>query len=115
MMRNVTMTNPASDAAASISGLQSNDNVNLRNYVDQTIPYPKDAPASDKAVVNFGNVANIERHISGKYTATLVNISKHPRLGNEPIAYTSAIKRIEFNDDGDIVEVETRNTMYRKA
>ena len=91
------------------------DNPNLRNYVDQTIPYPKDADRATKAVVNFDCVGVIERHPSGVYTATLKGITNHPRLGQQPYVFTSQIKAVKFDDAGDIVEVETRNTMYVKS
>jgi hypothetical protein len=68
-----------------------------------------------KPVVEFGRFVGVGKHpYSGEINATLAGITGHPKLGSENIVYTSRIERIGYADDGDIIEVETRNTIYRR-
>lgn len=71
---------------------------------------------ADKPVVNFARFVGWGTHpYSGELNATLGGVEGHPSLGNEPIVHTSRLERIGYADDGGVVEVETRNTIYRLA
>lgn len=68
-----------------------------------------------KPVVAFGEFAGWGEHpYSGDLNAALRNVEGHPELGAQPVVYTSRIERIGYGDDGAPVEIETRNTIYRK-
>lgn len=69
----------------------------------------------EKPVVTFGNIAGWNDYSNGGITASLSEISGHPRLGSPPIVYTSAVQRVERSEDtGMVTEIETRNTIYRR-
>lgn len=44
------------------------------------------------------------------YSATLIGVTGHPRLGDVPLVYTSTVLRV--SEDGNTIE--TRNTIYKK-
>lgn len=67
-----------------------------------------------KPVVTFGEFIGWGKHpYSGELNASLRRIEGHPVLGTEAVAYTSRIERIGYGSDGQPVEIETRNTIYR--
>ena len=67
-----------------------------------------------KQVATFEEFVGVGEHpISGEINATLRNVI-HPKIGRESIAYTSRLERIEYGDDGKVIGVETRNTIYRR-
>lgn len=71
---------------------------------------------ADKPVVKFERFVGWGTHpYSGELNATLGGVEGHPVLGDEAIVYTSRLERIGYADDGAVVEVETRNTIYRLA
>ena len=68
-----------------------------------------------KPVVTFGEFVGWGKHpYSGELNAALRNVQGHPTLGNEAIVYTSRLERIAYDDEGVPVEIETRNTVYRR-
>lgn len=65
-----------------------------------------------KPVVFFRQAADLgpyKNPVVG-YSAELLWITGHPRLGNPPRVYTSTV--LEVRDDGKTIE--TRNTIYKK-
>lgn len=64
-----------------------------------------------KPVVTF-RAADIVKGSGYKY-AKVAGVTDHPRLGNTPLIRTSKIVGVVRNSDGDIVEFETLNTIYR--
>ena len=71
---------------------------------------------AEKQVVSFNRFIGWGEHpYSGELNASLGGVVGHPNLGDEPIVHTSRIERIVYGDDGDPVEIETRNTVYRLA
>lgn len=67
-----------------------------------------------KPVVEFGRFVGVGKHpYSGEINAGVEDVTGHPKLGSERIVYTSRLERISYGPDGEIVEVETRNTIYR--
>lgn len=74
------------------------------------------AAMAGKPVVEFERFVGWGNHpYSWELNATLEGVKGHPSLGNERIVYTSRIERIGYGDDGEPVEIETRNTIYRVA
>lgn len=47
--------------------------------------------------------------------ARLSGVTGHPLLGDEPAVTTSRVYRFAYDDSGEVIEVETRNTLYRRA
>lgn len=47
--------------------------------------------------------------------AILVNVKGHPILEDTDLVRTSVIERLVYNDDKELVEIHTRNTIYTKA
>lgn len=46
--------------------------------------------------------------------ARLSGVTGHPLLGDEPAVTTSRVYRFAYDDSGEVNEVETRNTIYRR-
>lgn len=46
--------------------------------------------------------------------ARLSGVTGHPLLGDEPAVTTSRVYRFAYDESGEVIEVETRNTIYRK-
>lgn len=68
-----------------------------------------------KQRATFGEFVGVGKHqLSGEINATLRNVDGHPRLGREDIVYTSRIERLRYAEDGEVDEVETRNTIYTR-
>lgn len=69
---------------------------------------------STKPTVLFGRFVGWGKHpLSGELNAALADVTGHPKLGDERVVYTSRLERIGYADDGSVVEVETRNTVYK--
>jgi hypothetical protein len=66
----------------------------------------------DKQRATFQHVLEFQMHRDGVFSARLTNVKGHPKLGNERMVYTSTLQKVEFNNDGVPVVVETRNTVY---
>lgn len=66
----------------------------------------------NKQKATFQHVLGFQMHRDGVFSVRLASVKGHPRLGNQPLVYTSALKKVEFNDDGVPVVVETKNTVY---
>lgn len=69
---------------------------------------------SDKKVVSFGSVIGFMDLADGVKLAELADIKDHYYLGDQPYVRTSYIVRIEHDTDGNVSEIETKNTIYRK-
>lgn len=68
-----------------------------------------------KPVVTFAEFIGWGKHpYSGELNASLRGVEGHPELGNESVVHTSRLERIDYDDDGEPVEIETRSTIYRK-
>ena len=73
-----------------------------------------DAKNNSKPIVSFDRFIGFGEHpLSGELNARLGGVSGHPLLGSESIVRTSRVERIGYADDGEVFEVETRNTIYR--
>lgn len=46
--------------------------------------------------------------------AVLRGVQGHTRLGNEDIVYTTRIEKMEYDDAGKVLVVETKNTIYKR-
>ena len=69
----------------------------------------------DKPIVKFQRFVGLGKHpYSQEPNAALGGVEGHPKLGDESIVYTSRIERIGYGEAGEVVEVETRNTIYRR-
>lgn len=69
-----------------------------------------------KPVVTFKRFVGIGKHpYSQEPNAALEGVEGHPDLGDDRIVYTSRMERIGYADDGTVCEIETRNTIYRRA
>jgi hypothetical protein len=69
---------------------------------------------SDKKVVGFGSVIGFMDLANGVKVAELADVKGHYLLGDQPYVSTSYIVRIERNSDDNVIEIETKNTIYRK-
>lgn len=79
----------------------------MAEYDEKAVP--------EKPVVTFGSIAGWNDYGDAGITVSLSQISGHPRLGNPPVVYTSAVHRIVRSEDtGTVTEIETRNTIYRR-
>lgn len=69
-----------------------------------------------KPIVYFGKVIgwSDDGEVQVGMRALLGDVTGHPRLGDEPEVNTSAVIRIERNEGGEAVEIETIYTIYRK-
>ena len=73
-----------------------------------------DALNNSKPIVSFDRFIGFGEHpLSGEPNARLGGVSGHPVLGSESIVRTSRVERIGYTYDGEVCEVETRNTIYR--
>lgn len=69
-----------------------------------------------KPVVRFDRFIGWGEHPhSGELNASLDGVAGHPVLGTESMVHTSRIERIGYDDNGHPAEIETRNTIYRRA
>ena len=70
---------------------------------------------TDKQQATFSRFLGVGKHpYSGEINATLESVRGHPRLGDERIVYTSRLYRLGYDESGEVNEVETRNTIYRR-
>lgn len=67
-----------------------------------------------KPVVTFDTFAGIIDR-NARIAAVLEGVRGHPILGDERVVYTSRVERIGYDDAGEVVEIETRNTIYQRA
>ena len=69
-----------------------------------------------KPIVYFGKVIGWSGggEVQEGMRALLGDVTGHPRLGDEPEVNTNAVLRIERNEEGEAVEIETIYTIYRK-
>lgn len=69
-----------------------------------------------KQTATFREFAGISEHPrTGEINATLLGVRGHPRLGYGDVIYTSRLERLGYDASGAVNEVETRNTIYRRA
>lgn len=68
-----------------------------------------------KKTVEFGEFVGWYDHPAGAIQARLCAVRGHYRLGDEPLVLTSAVIRIEYDDDRSPREIETLNTIYVRA
>jgi hypothetical protein len=68
---------------------------------------------NNKPVVTFRKFLGIEDS-SCCTVALLGGVVGHPVLGEAEIVRTSRVARIEYNEDGTVKLIETRNTLYTK-
>lgn len=71
--------------------------------------------STTKPTVSFDRVGGWEDHGLHGITAVLRGVWGHPRLGNEPLVYTSRVQAITYTEDGHVESIETHNTLYRRA
>ena len=70
---------------------------------------------TDKQQATFSRFVGVGKHpYSGEINVALEGVRGHPRLGYERIIYTSRLHRLGYSESGEVIEVETRNTIYRK-
>lgn len=69
-----------------------------------------------KPIVYFGKIAGWRGYDENgaALQAVLTDISEHPRLGDEALVTTSRIVRLDRNEAGGVIEIETLNTIYRQ-
>lgn len=67
-----------------------------------------------KQKATFRNVLEFQMHKDGAFSTRLSNVKGHPKLGYQPLVYTSALQKVEFDEAGVPVVVETKNTIYTK-
>lgn len=69
-----------------------------------------------KPTVTFGDVIAIGPGEGNSHlvSARLSDIEGHPRLGALPVVYTSGVVRVEKDANGDVYELETQNTIYKR-
>lgn len=67
-----------------------------------------------KPVVTFAAMLGTQEHPSGAVQAVLAEVSGHPALGRQKFVTTSAIVKIEYDDDHEATRIETLNTIYEK-
>ena len=70
------------------------------------------AEAVVKPVVHFRAWARWDEYADGR-GATLRGVLDHPRLGYEPVVYTSEV--LSTDSETDPTLIETRNTIYKKV
>lgn len=68
---------------------------------------------SNKPVVTFREVLGIEDNWCC-ITALLGGVVGHPVLGEAESVRTNRVVRIEYDEDGTVKLIETRNTLYTK-
>lgn len=66
-----------------------------------------------KPIVSFADFLGVTDH--PPLSAKLYGVSGHPRLGREQFVTTSRVERFAYDDAGEVIEVETRNTIYRRS
>lgn len=67
-----------------------------------------------KQTATFGRFVGVGEHPhSGEMNVTLADVDGHPKLGRQRIVHTSLLHRIGYSPEGEVIEVETRNTIYR--
>ena len=66
-----------------------------------------------KPVVSFADFIGVTDQ--PPLRASLYGVSGHPRLGREQFVTTSRVERFAYDDAGEVCEVETRNTIYRRS
>lgn len=47
-------------------------------------------------------------------TAILGNVEGHPKLGSERTVYTTRVIRLDYDQEGIVTVVETKNTIYTR-
>ena len=70
------------------------------------------AEAVVKPVVHFTSFHKWDRYL-GARTAVLLGVPDHPRLGQQPVVYTSKVVHTDSNTEPTLIE--TRNTIYKKV
>lgn len=76
----------------------------------------------DKPIVYFGKIIGWKGLVSdeGRMRVVLADVTGHPILGDQPVVNTSVVMRVDRGDPvppfdyGEIREIETLNTVYRK-
>lgn len=68
-----------------------------------------------KKTVEFTEFLGWQEHPSGAVQALLGGVIGHPLLGDEEKVVTSAVVRIKYAPPREPVEIETLNTIYKKA
>lgn len=67
-----------------------------------------------KQTVTFTNVEGFSDNGNRGISAFLVGIKNHPELGDRPIVHTSRVEKLEYNSSGEVVVMETKNTIYTR-
>jgi hypothetical protein len=65
-----------------------------------------------KKIVTFGRYAGLQEHSTGAMRAVLYDVAAHYRLGNCDHVLTSAVVKVDNDGEGNVVRVETLNTIY---
>lgn len=67
-------------------------------------------PVITKALVHYRGSCEFREHPSGVEVATVYDVINHPKLGHQPVVYTSQVIN-KYDDD----VFETLNTLYVKV
>ena len=69
-----------------------------------------------KKTVKFGRYAGMQEHpTTGAMRAVLYDVAAHYRLGNCDHVLTSAVVQVDNDGEGNVVRIETLNTIYEKS
>lgn len=66
-----------------------------------------------KKVIKFGRLIGWDDTL-GRIKAVLGDIKAHYRLGDQPVVTTSAVVKIDYDDNKEVSRIETLNTIYER-
>lgn len=67
-----------------------------------------------KQEATFGSIVGYTDFGDRGICAVLSEVRDHPGLGDEPWVRTSRIERLEYGSNGEVIVVETKNTIYTR-
>lgn len=67
-----------------------------------------------KPTVTFTRFSKYDYYAGGYRIAWLEGIKGHPKLGDQRLVYTSQVYEDKKDESGEIVWLETQNTIYVK-
>lgn len=70
---------------------------------------------AEKPAVQFGRIIGWKDRYNGAVSVSLGEKTGHPILGPQRVIHTSRVERIAYNENNEPVEIETKNTIYRRA
>lgn len=68
---------------------------------------------NEKPVVTFGTLMGWSDRGDYGVCAGLLDVKGHPRLGHQMQVLTSQVVGIKYDDNRQVMEIETLNTIYR--